>query len=83
MDLELKLQNTKDVERILQALKENYIIKTVRLNTLNKVEPSTLNLAKEFRNKRISTEISINCNDRRFRICEKKNVELFYPDKFW
>ena len=81
IDLELILQNTKDVERILIALKDNYMIKTIRLNTMNKVEESTVRTAQEFRQKRVSTEIGINWSDRRFRICDKKTVELFYPDK--
>ena len=58
------------------------MIKTIRLNTSSKVEPSTILIAHELRFKRVATEIGMNWTDRRFRICDKKNVELFYPDKF-
>ena len=73
------MQNIKDVERILEALKENYIIKTIRLDTLRKVESLTVSLAEDFRQKRVATEIGINWDNKRFRICDKKNVEFFYP----
>ena len=79
-DIELKLNNTKDVKRILEALQNNFMIKTVRLKTDERVDLEIEKLAEEFRSKRVGTEIGLNCKNKRFRTCEDKWVEIFYPN---
>ena len=80
-DLSLKLENVGDVHRILESLSNNFMIKTVNLETSKPVEDTTVKLAEQFRSKRVATEVRINWKgNKRFRLNEKRKVEVFYPD---
>ena len=79
-DLEINLENGTDPKQFLKALEHNYMIKTVKLITPKhvKVDSSTERLAEKFRNKRIATEIGLNCDNKRFRISQKKNSLKYF-----
>ena len=79
-DIELKLNNTKDVKRIFEVLKDNYMIKTVKMNTVKRIDLEVEKIAEEFRLKRIGTEMCLNSRNKRFRICENKWVQIYYPN---
>ena len=50
-DLELKLSDPKDVIRIFQALNDNYMIKTLTIETMMPVDFETMQLAEKFKAK--------------------------------
>ena len=60
-DVDLKLQTPEDTHAVLEALADNYMIKTVRLSDSSncKVSQETEKLAEDFKNSRVGTEIRI------------------------
>ena len=60
-DIDLKLQTSEDTHAVLEALADNYMIKTVRLSDSSncKVSQETEKLAEDFKNSRVGTEIRI------------------------
>ena len=79
------MNNTQDVKRILESLKDNFSLKYVKLETKDIVDFEIEELAKEFRSKRIGTEIRINCKNKRFKIehiKEPKNVVQKIKNKY-
>ena len=79
-DLELCLEKREDIESVLQALSENYTIKTVRLYSKKPVLSSTIKLARELKSKRIGVEIRLTTNDVEFNKNRVTIGERFYPD---
>ena len=83
-DLELSLQSAGDIKSILEALSNNYMIKTVRLINISKgvVDKDTENLAMSFKKIRVGTEIRISSNNKKFNASKTSSIEVFYPDAF-
>ena len=83
-DLELSLQSAGDIKSILEALSNNYMIKTVRLINTSKevVDKDTENLAIGFKRSRVGTEIRISSNNKKFNASKTSSIEVFYPDAF-
>ena len=81
-DLELNLENTEDVFKLFKALDNNYMIKTLKLFTESPIKKSKEieKVASRFRDNRISTEISLNLKNKKFRDQHNKYFETFYPD---
>ena len=77
--IDLKLGNINDVGLILEALQNNFLIKTVRLETEEKVDSEIEKLAEEFKSKRIGVEVWVNVKDKRYKKQEDKWIEIFYP----
>ena len=82
-DLELSLIYEKDVHNILEALSDNYMIKTVRLKCqTKKVDAEIQELAQQFKSKRVGTEVMISCNNTDPKNAKLSSIEVFYPDAF-
>ena len=82
-DLELSLKSQKDVYKILEALSDNYMIKTVRLNCqIKNVNAETEELAQQFKSKRVGTEVMISSNSTDPKNAKISSIEVFYPDAF-
>ena len=83
-DLELSLQSAGDIKSILEALSNNYMIKTLRLTNTSKenVDEYTENLAKKFKRSRVGTEVIISSSNKSFRSSKINSIEVFYPDAF-
>ena len=81
-DLELNLSNHDDPLKFFKALENNYMIKTLKLFTLEPLgkPDKTISVADKFRSKRICTEIMLNLKSDRFKCAKDKNFEVFYPD---
>ena len=79
-DIELMLEKPRDVKRIIEALQVNYMIKTVKLETEERVGIEVEQLVEDFRSKRIGTEVRLNWKNKRFQIWDDRNVEIFYPN---
>ena len=74
------LEKPSDVKRIIEALQVNYMIKTVKLETEERVGTEIEQLVEDFRSKRIGTEVRLNWKNKRFQIWDDRNVEIFYPN---
>ena len=72
-DLDLTLQTAGDTKVILEALSDNYMIKTVRLSNQSRqrVDEETLKLAEEFKKNRVGTEIRISYTQKQFKKSKK------------
>ena len=81
-DLELNLRDSEDVLRFFKALDQNYMIKTLRLHTSKSLgyNKKIEEVADQFRDKRIATEIWLNSGIKRFRDSKNKCFEVFYPE---
>ena len=77
--LELKLENTQEVDLILEALKFNFALKTIKLDTQKRVNAKTEEKAEEFLSQRIASKICLNSKMRKFKLYLQKNFELKYP----
>ena len=75
-DLSIKLENVEDVHRILESLSNNFMIKTVSLETSKPVEDATVKLAEQFRSKRVATE---NQN----QLKGKQEIQTKWKKKSW
>ena len=82
-DLELSLNSQMDVHKILEALSDNYMIKTVRLKCHTKnIDAETEELAQQFKSKRVGTEVRISRNNTDPKNARVSSIEVFYPDAF-
>lgn len=79
-DLELNLQSEEQVLIIFKSIQHNYMIKTVRIHSRKEVSDDIIQLADEFRSKRIAVEIWLNTKHKRYKASTKKNCETFYPN---
>ena len=77
--LELELSTNQEVDLFLNALKNNFAIKSLRLNTPNRIKAKTEKIASEFLSKRIASKISLNSKDIKFKQWYKKLYKLHYP----
>ena len=84
-DLELAVKTAKDTKMLLEALEDNFMIKTVRLVTAKasqKTDEATDQLIENFQNSRVGTEIRVNSNNPKFKKTKTSSIEVFYPDSF-
>ena len=81
-DLDLKLHKTEDTKIILNALSENYMIKTVRLSNQSRqrVDEETQKIAEHFKDNRVGTEVRISFSNKKFSKSKVSEIEVFYPD---
>ena len=79
-EIELKLMSPNDAKRILEALHQDFMAKTIKLETEDRVDSETEKLAEDIRSKRIHTKIRLNCKNKRFQIWEERKVEIIYPN---
>ena len=77
--LELKLENNQEVDIVLEAIKCNYAIKTIKLDTPNRVNFATEDKAEKILSQRIATKIWLNSKVKQFKFYLQKNFELSYP----
>ena len=77
--LELKLENTQEVDLTLEALKFNFVVKTIKLDTQKRVNAKTEEKAEEFLSQRVASKICLNSKMRKFKLYLQKNFELKYP----
>ena len=68
-DLELSLESPSDVVSVLDSLSSNYMVKTVRLASLSKEKFSEEDeeKGKEFKRKRVGTEVVFSRGDAKFK----------------
>ena len=81
-DLELYLHTPKDTKTILSSLKDNYMVKTIRLtHASNKwVDKETESIALSIKNNRVGAEVRIISSNTKFKTSKTSSIEVFYPD---
>ena len=81
-DVDLTLQTPEDIHAVLEALVDNYIIKTVRLTNLSncKITQETEKLAEAFKNSRVGTEIKMIYSNKKLNKSKISSIEIYYPD---
>ena len=81
-DIDLKLQTPEDTHAVLEALSDNYMIKTVRLSNLSKrrISKETEILAEAFKNSRVGSEIRLSLSNKKFSKAKTSSIEVYYPD---
>ena len=81
-DIDLKLQTTEDTHAVLEALTNNYMIKTVRLSNLSKrkISKETEKLAEAFKSSRVGSEIRLSFSNKKFSKSKTSSIEVYYPD---
>ena len=76
-NLSLKLINAKNIERILNALKYNFIIKNIMFYTSDKFDSSLKILVNEFSKNRIASNVVLNWVNKQLNT-DDENAELLY-----
>ena len=81
-DIDLKLQTPEDTHAVLEALTDNYMIKTVRLSNLSKVKISeeTQKLAESLKSSRVGSEIRVSFSNKKINKSKTSSIEVYYPD---
>lgn len=79
-DLEIFLGKSKHVQSILTAIDNNYMIKTARLESTQKLSAKVEKQALKFRSKRIGVEMSFSSRLPQLTFSHDRQVEAFYPD---
>jgi hypothetical protein len=64
---------------IFESLKNNFVIKTVRVISEERVSEEVIELAQKFKNQRVAIEVGLNTQDRRFKRVEKRSFVILYP----
>ena len=81
-DIDLKLQTPEDTHAVLEALTDNYMIKTVRLSNLSKrrISKETEKLAESLKSSRVGSEIRVSFSNKKFSKSKTSSIEVYYPD---
>jgi hypothetical protein len=77
--VEVNVPLQKDVLWIFESLKNNFVIKTVRVISEERVSEEVIELAQKFKNQRVAIEVGLNTQDRRFKRVEKRSFVILYP----
>ena len=81
-DVDLTLQTPEDIHAVLEALADNYMIKTVRLTNLPncKITQETEKRAEAFKNSRVGAEIKMIYSNKKLNKSKISSIEIYYPD---
>ena len=79
-DLQLFVFKNKHVMQILKALENNYMVKTVRLESQVKISTTVEKYALEFYKKGVGVEMWLTTKRGFIAVSEFKKCDLFYPD---
>ena len=81
-NIDLKLQTPEDTHAVLEALTDNYMIKTVRfLNLSNRrISKEIEKLVESFKSSRVGSEIRVSFSNKKFSKSKTSSIEVYYPD---
>lgn len=79
-DLELIVNSRDKCHEILEAVQDNYMIKTIFIKSKTPVLKGTIKLAESIRASHICTQILLTTSDVRFSLTKVTVGETFYPD---
>ena len=81
-NIDLKLQTPEDTHAVLEALTDNYMIKTVRFSNLSnrRISKETEKLAESFKSSRVGSEIRVSFSNKKFSKSKTSSIEVYYPD---